>query len=184
VEPHCHNHAAPSSGVDNSLDGCEALANRIGIMVNGELKCLGTASHLKAVHGHGYELDLAFEPGADLRSAHAGIWALIQKMLPGSRCLEGEVSATAKDEAFRQRMKFQIPKSIMPISALFGLIEREQAALQISEYSISETTLDRLFLNFAKQQDDDIELQGEPQPVEDEVARNEELSGYGLDSSV
>merc|ERR1712013_686840 len=42
----------------HSMEECEALCNRVGIMVNGQLRCIGTAQHLKSRYGKGYQLDL------------------------------------------------------------------------------------------------------------------------------
>merc|ERR1719444_62072 len=53
----------------HSMDECEALCSRIGIMVNGRLVCLGTASHLKQAHGSGLRFEVTFKSGADYRSA-------------------------------------------------------------------------------------------------------------------
>ncbi len=38
----------------HSMEEVEALCTRIGIMVGGRLRCVGSAQHLKAVHGQGY----------------------------------------------------------------------------------------------------------------------------------
>ena len=38
----------------HSMEECEALANRVGIMVGGCLRCLGTTQHLKNKFGQGY----------------------------------------------------------------------------------------------------------------------------------
>merc|ERR1719183_260611 len=46
----------------HSMEECEALCHNIGIMVGGQLKCLGSAQHLKGRFGGGYELDLALLP--------------------------------------------------------------------------------------------------------------------------
>ena len=37
-----------------SMEECEALCNRVGIMVGGRLRCLGTIQHLKDRFGQGY----------------------------------------------------------------------------------------------------------------------------------
>ena len=37
---------------------CENLCTRIGILVNGELKCIGTPQELKSKFGKGYTLKL------------------------------------------------------------------------------------------------------------------------------
>jgi ATP-binding cassette, subfamily A (ABC1), member 3 len=42
----------------HSMEECEALCPRIGIMANGKLRCLGSAQHLKTKFGQGYQLEL------------------------------------------------------------------------------------------------------------------------------
>merc|ERR550517_1585451 len=42
----------------HSMAEAEALCNRIGIMVNGQLMCIGTAQHLRTRFGRGYQIDL------------------------------------------------------------------------------------------------------------------------------
>ena len=44
----------------HSMDECEAICTRIGIMVNGVLRCLGTAQNLKDRFGSSYQ---ASDPG-------------------------------------------------------------------------------------------------------------------------
>lgn len=41
----------------HSMDECEALCSRIGILANGSLICLGSAQRLKSKFGRGYQLD-------------------------------------------------------------------------------------------------------------------------------
>ncbi len=40
------------------MEECEALSNRIGIMVDGRLRCLGSAQHLKERFGKGFQLEV------------------------------------------------------------------------------------------------------------------------------
>ena len=42
----------------HSMEECEALCSRIGILVSGRLQCLGGAQHLKARFGHGYTIHM------------------------------------------------------------------------------------------------------------------------------
>ena len=42
----------------HSMEECEALCPRIGIMANGKLRCLGSAQHLKNKFGQGYQVEL------------------------------------------------------------------------------------------------------------------------------
>jgi len=45
----------------HSMEEAEALCSRIGIMVAGRLRCLGSGQHLKARHGSGYEVDIKID---------------------------------------------------------------------------------------------------------------------------
>jgi len=45
-----------------SMEECEALCSRLGIMVNGQLQCLGSVPHLKSKFAEGYILTLKLKP--------------------------------------------------------------------------------------------------------------------------
>ena len=42
---------------DHNMEECEALCQRIGIMVGGRLRCLGSSQHLKTRFGKGFQLE-------------------------------------------------------------------------------------------------------------------------------
>ena len=42
----------------HSMEEAEALATKMGIMVNGEFKCFGSSQHIKNKYGTGYEIEL------------------------------------------------------------------------------------------------------------------------------
>lgn len=44
----------------HSMEECEALCPRIGIMANGRLRCLGSAQHLKDKFGQGFQVELKY----------------------------------------------------------------------------------------------------------------------------
>ena len=46
----------------HSMDEAETLCKRMGIMVNGEFVCLGTANQIKSKYGYGYEADVRIKP--------------------------------------------------------------------------------------------------------------------------
>ena len=53
-----------------SMEECEALCSRLGIMVNGQFKCLGSIQHLKTRFGSGYSLKIrCLEGRSDLVKA-------------------------------------------------------------------------------------------------------------------
>ncbi|CAN0168144.1 unnamed protein product, partial [Discosporangium mesarthrocarpum] len=46
----------------HSMEECEALCQRIGIMVGGRIRCLGSSQHLKTRFGKGYQLEVSVSP--------------------------------------------------------------------------------------------------------------------------
>lgn len=42
----------------HSMDEAEALSNKIAIMVEGNLKCIGAPQSLKSKYGNGYEIEI------------------------------------------------------------------------------------------------------------------------------
>jgi ABC-type uncharacterized transport system ATPase subunit len=38
------------------MEECEALCTKLGIMVNGQFRCMGNLQHLKSKYGKGYTL--------------------------------------------------------------------------------------------------------------------------------
>ena len=46
----------------HSMDEAETLCRRMGIMVNGEFVCMGTANYIKESYGYGFEIDVRIKP--------------------------------------------------------------------------------------------------------------------------
>lgn len=42
------------------MEECEAVCDRLGIMVGGRLRCIGTSQHLKEVFGGGYSVEVRY----------------------------------------------------------------------------------------------------------------------------
>uniref|UniRef100_A0A7M4FEB7 P-type phospholipid transporter n=1 Tax=Crocodylus porosus TaxID=8502 RepID=A0A7M4FEB7_CROPO len=128
----------------HSMEECEALCTRLAIMVKGTFKCLGTIQHLKYKFGDGYIVTLkikAPKPGVppDPTSAEHFIHA----NFPGS----------LQKEKHYNMLQYQICSS--SLAKIFRLLLSNKESLSIEEYSVSQTTLDQVFVNFAKQQMED-----------------------------
>uniref|UniRef100_A0A8C9Y565 P-type phospholipid transporter n=1 Tax=Sander lucioperca TaxID=283035 RepID=A0A8C9Y565_SANLU len=129
----------------HSMEECEALCTRMAIMVNGRFRCLGSVQHLKNRFGDGYTIILRVAgPDPDLRPA----MEFIERELPGS---------TLK-EKHRNMLQYQLPTSLTSLARIFSLLSQNKEALSIEDYSVSQTTLDQVFVNFAKDQSDEDHL--------------------------
>jgi ATP-binding cassette subfamily A (ABC1) protein 3 len=124
----------------HSMAEAEALCDRIGIMVNGQLKCLGTAQHLRTRYGRGYQIDLNVARDAQNNISAVREW--IQESFENGLILDENAG----------NFVVRISKNERPLGAVFRLIEDNRAALGISEYSVAETSLEQIFIGFAKTQ--------------------------------
>lgn len=73
----------------HSMEECEALCSRVGIMVDGALQCLGSTQHLKAKFGTGFtvEVRLGSTPVDNITALTAAV----------SSALAGKTTVTEKD---------------------------------------------------------------------------------------
>jgi len=122
----------------HSMEECEALCQRIGIMVAGQLQCIGSAQRLKDRFGNGFQLDVNVDS-----SRLDELFHFIDEQFPGSVKLEIQGST----------VKYRIPYTAAAnLAALFRIIEENRAGLGIREYSASNTSLEQIFLYFARGQ--------------------------------
>ncbi|XP_069645365.1 retinal-specific phospholipid-transporting ATPase ABCA4 isoform X4 [Haliaeetus albicilla] len=131
----------------HSMEECEALCTRLAIMVNGTFKCLGTIQQLKYKFGDGYIVTLKIKaPKSGLPPDPTPAEHFIHMNFPGS----------LQREKHYNMLQYQICSS--SLAKIFRLIISNKENLHIEEYSVSQTTLDQVFVNFAKQQMEDEEI--------------------------
>jgi len=122
----------------HSMEECEALCTRIGILVAGSLKCIGTSQHLKSRFGLGFQLDISTGSNpVDL-----------------ARQFVNKIFHKAEElECYASSMKYRIPPQNMSLAQIFTVVEQNKEKVGIAEYSVGQTTLEQIFIYFAKQQE-------------------------------
>ena len=127
---------------DPFFSSSERVCNRLGIMVQGQLACLGTIQHLKSKFGQGYNIDIK------VRSVPGDMFATgiqnVQSFLQSQRQFRIEVKETTHSTG-----SFQVEHATP--AELFQLLEQHKRQLDIETYTISQTTLEQIFLSFGKQ---------------------------------
>ncbi|XP_022091487.1 ATP-binding cassette sub-family A member 3-like [Acanthaster planci] len=126
----------------HSMEECEALCTRLAIMVNGQFKCLGSVQHLKHRFGQGYTVLAKAKHGQNLN----GFKRLMEEQFPGSQL---------KDE-HQGMVHYHITNAQLTWAQIFGAMERAKSQYNIEDYSVSQTTLEQVFLNFARMQREDV----------------------------
>ena len=119
----------------HSMEECEALCTRVGIMALGELRCIGSIQHLKNRFGQGYLLDVNTLP-----TRLCAVRDFVMRTFPQSKMAE----------CHGGRVKFRIPKNVMSLAAIFKIMEQHKKALDIEDYSINQATLEQIFLSIAR----------------------------------
>ncbi|CAL8402339.1 unnamed protein product [Gadus morhua 'NCC'] len=124
----------------DSMEECEALCTRLAIMVNGSFKCLGTIQHLKYKFGDGYMVTMK------IRGAAPG---LSPDLNPAEDFMEDVFPGCVQRERHHNTLQYQV--SCSSLARIFQTLLVNKEPLHIEDYSVSQTTLDQVFVNFAKQ---------------------------------
>eukprot|EP00457_Paulinella_chromatophora_P000142 gb/GEZN01000142.1/.p1 GENE.gb/GEZN01000142.1/~~gb/GEZN01000142.1/.p1 ORF type:complete len:1985 (+),score=306.96 gb/GEZN01000142.1/:58-6012(+) len=123
----------------HAMEEAEALCTRIGIMVGGRLRCLGSSHHLKQKYGAGYQIDI------NTHEEHRNdIDGWIKDL--SSECV--------LIEAHGGSIKYRLPQNLT-LAKMFRLVEANKERLGILEYSLAETSLEQIFIHFARQQEEE-----------------------------
>uniref|UniRef100_A0A0U9HSF2 Putative ABCA protein n=1 Tax=Chrysomela populi TaxID=154003 RepID=A0A0U9HSF2_CHRPP len=137
----------------HSMEEADALCSRVGIMVKGELRCLGSTQHLKNLYGAGYTLEMKLggeesTPTTEGGDRHARLREFVFGLFPDAAHLE----------SFADRLVFSVPQHSVPsLADCFSQLEKAKVELDIEEYSFSQTTLEQVFLKFAHEDEADGE---------------------------
>lgn len=216
----------------HSMEECQALCSRVGILVAGRLTCLGSIQHLKTKYGKGYFIDARLRAASDSEieifrssvlaklsnnasstqdneniSSHEAVTfevdeanlrvyfendpyrlekvlscqdsalALGEYFMDGKPFIPLNVFAAwlvsefnevrlaqfittkfpnaVRIDSAEDSLSFSIPADGTQLSTLFRALHSHKAELGIQEYSVSDTSLEQVFNNFARQ---DIEI--------------------------
>ncbi|KAM7026022.1 phospholipid-transporting ATPase ABCA7 [Acridotheres tristis] len=123
----------------HSMEECEALCTRMAIMVNGRFRCLGSVQHLKNRFGDGYTVVVRVGgPGP------TAVQTLLQQHFPG----------IVLREQHGGLLQYHLPARVTSLATVFSLLATHRGPCHIEDYSVSQTTLDQVFMHFAQEQSD------------------------------
>jgi len=129
----------------HSMEECEALCTRLAIMVNGQLKCIGSLQELKSRYGQGYNVIIKSLDNTADKSILSGFMRM-------------HFSDAKLEEEHQGMLNYTIPKTAtVTWSKIFSLLENNKESANIADYSVSQTTLEQVFLSFARaQREEDV----------------------------
>ncbi|XP_070088304.1 phospholipid-transporting ATPase ABCA3-like isoform X19 [Equus przewalskii] len=125
----------------HSMEECEALCTRLAIMVKGRFKCLGSRQHLKNKFGNVYRLTAKIN--IDKNEDKLGEFKnFIATAFPGN-----------KGKMLKQKHQgivgYHIPGKEICWGKMFSILEEAKVLFNLEDYSVSQITLEHIFLSFA-----------------------------------
>ncbi|KAM6163045.1 cholesterol transporter ABCA5 [Rhynchocyon petersi] len=127
------------------MEEAEAVCDRVAIMVSGQLRCIGTVQHLKSKFGKGYFLEIKLKDwieNLEIDRLHREI----QYIFPNA----------SRQESFSSILAFKIPKEdVQSLSLCFSKLEEAKHTFAIEEYSFSQATLEQVFVELTKEQEEE-----------------------------
>jgi ATP-binding cassette subfamily A (ABC1) protein 3 len=129
------------------MDESEALCNKIAIMAAGQFKCIGTSRHIKHKFGRGFSLIIKCRRSIEPTNDVAMLEKFIIENIPRSTIKETQYDSIFVRISYD---KGSSSKKRQNIADLFYLLESNKDYLNIESYSISETSLEQVFLFLAK----------------------------------
>ncbi|XP_065346232.1 phospholipid-transporting ATPase ABCA1-like [Cloeon dipterum] len=137
----------------HNMDECEALCSRLAIMVAGKLVCLGPIGHLKNKFGQGYTLMVKVQMVVSNNDDEATSLAVTQLSN-----LKNDIQMKfAPCELIDEHIGF-LHYQLKGTGRKWAEMFKEMQSLKnmhtiLEDYTLSETTLEQLFLSFAQQRD-------------------------------
>ncbi|DAA18077.1 TPA: ATP-binding cassette, sub-family A (ABC1), member 9-like, partial [Bos taurus] len=133
----------------HSMAEAEAVCDRVAIMVSGRLRCIGSVQHLKSKFGKDYLLEVKVKALTLVEPLHMEILKLFPQ--------------AARQERYSFVMAYKLAiEDVHPLSQTFSKLEAVKQAFDLEEYSLSQATLEQVFLELSKEQelgnlDDDVD---------------------------
>jgi len=121
------------------LEEVEALSHRVAIMVAGSLRCIGSLQQLKHKFGSGYEMSIRIEA----ENRMFDVRKFVSQHFPG----------TYEAEYRQQKFTFALP-SDSRLSECFRMLQENKDVLGITDYSVSQTSLEQVFLKIEQEADE------------------------------
>ncbi|KAH0629331.1 hypothetical protein JD844_011316 [Phrynosoma platyrhinos] len=127
------------------MEEAEAVCDRVAILVSGKLRCIGTVQHLKSKFGRGYFLEIKLKHVPDIQKKEHLQREILHIFPNGSH-----------QESFASILAYKIPKEdVHSLALCFSKLEEAKHAFDIEEYNFSQATLEQVFVELAKEQEEE-----------------------------
>lgn len=102
------------------MEEADALCSRVGIMVKGELRCIGSTQHLKNLYGAGYTLEMKLMGGDCTPTTPSG-----DRVTGLKEFVAGLFPDATLEESFADRLVFAVPQNaVNSLAECFSQLEK------------------------------------------------------------
>eukprot|EP00039_Didymoeca_costata_P006116 m.87594 g.87594 ORF g.87594 m.87594 type:complete len:1794 (+) comp13118_c0_seq1:164-5545(+) len=123
----------------HSMDECQALCQRLGVIVDGQLQCVGTPTHLRTRFGKSYFVTVRASNNLE-QDNNITVEKMILGAFPAATTREQHVGVS----------HFAIPSDAVSLGDIFQQLEQFKAQGVLSEYTVAQTGLEQIFLDIAE----------------------------------
>jgi ABC-type multidrug transport system ATPase subunit len=117
------------------MEEAEELCDRLGVFVDGSLRCIGNPKELTARYGRFLVLSLTTSP---LRVADAE--AFVRELSPNAH----------RTYALGGTLIFDLPLDEVSLASVFAAVTARKEALGIIDWGVSSVTLEEVFIKLAR----------------------------------
>ena len=145
----------------HSMEECEAICTRIGIMSGGRLHCIGTNQHLKGKFGCEYQIEIKCASSENLDSCldhmkdlNLNDATIIDERLEGFVRLRIQTQGNGNSIDMRldneTKLNGEEANNSFDLSKIFSFFEENKDVHHIASYSVSQSSLEQIFIQLAK----------------------------------
>jgi ATP-binding cassette, subfamily A (ABC1), member 12 len=130
------------------MDEASKLGDRVGIMIDGEIASVGSLSELRSEYCNSYFVEISLVPtGTDSSSQQRILDLLSHHDIPSHVY-----------ESLPHRFKVQIPfgskNQVHLLADIFELLDSQKSAMGIQFFSVSQMSLEQIFIDLSRRQFD------------------------------
>ena len=157
----------------HSMDECQALSNKVAIMINGQLSCIGTSQYLKNKFGKGYQLTLIIKNTSNTNNEAVkytqSMYLIIKKIREhlsikynyefiehNNQTLKIKLTQKESNNDIKTDNDYETKydtnndnNTKLKLSELFDYIEKMKNKFPIESYALTQQTLEQVFLRMA-----------------------------------
>lgn len=126
----------------HSMDEAEALCRRIGIMVQGQLRVMGSKQHLKSKFGSGFELTVKLRVvNGQFDEQKQKLTSFVTSLFPTSNIITENGGL----------LTYHVAKDEMDMGRIFTELEQKKKDLHVEDYTVAHPTLEQVFIRTVNQ---------------------------------